>query len=81
MNSERRILVVEDDSLLREQLCLALSGQYAVAEAGDPDSALVQASQAPTDLVLLDLQLRPNGKRMTASRFCVNCAAVWLTRL
>ena len=61
MNSERRILVVEDDSLLREQLCLALSGQYAVAEAGDPDSALVQASQAPTDLVLLDLQLRPNG--------------------
>jgi len=61
MNSERRILVVEDDSLLREQLCLALSGQYAVAEAGDPDSALAQVSQAPTDLVLLDLQLRPNG--------------------
>src|SRR5712692_4159903 len=61
MNDTRRILIVEDDGLLREQICFALRQQYAVAEAGDPEAALAQLAQGPTDLVLLDLQLRPQG--------------------
>ena len=61
MSDARRILIVEDDGLLRDQICFSLRPQYNVAEAGDPDAALVQMAQQPTDLVLLDLQLRPNG--------------------
>jgi two-component system response regulator PilR (NtrC family) len=61
MKDHRRILIVEDDGLLREQMSLSLRQQYTVAEAGDPEAALAQLAQQPTDLVLLDLQLRLNG--------------------
>ncbi len=61
MNDARRILIVEDDALLREQMCFSLRPQYNVAEADDPEAALAQLAQQPADLVLLDLQLRPSG--------------------
>jgi DNA-binding NtrC family response regulator len=61
MNEARRILIIEDDVLLREQMCLSLRQQYNVAEAGDAETALAQLVQQPADLVLLDLQLRANG--------------------
>jgi DNA-binding NtrC family response regulator len=61
MSEGRRILVVEDDHILREQVLLALRQEFDVSEAADPEGALTQLAQAPTDVVLLDLQLRPGG--------------------
>ena len=57
----RSILIVEDDALLREQLCLALRQSYDVAQAGSSEEALAHLAHGPTDVVLLDLQLRANG--------------------
>jgi DNA-binding response OmpR family regulator len=52
------ILVVEDDTALRETLVYNLSRQdYAVRSVGDGLSALKAARQAQPDLILLDLML------------------------
>ena len=57
--SPRSVLLVEDDPELRRFVVAALRlDGYAVRVATDGDEALVLASQAPPDLVLLDLRLR-----------------------
>jgi two-component system response regulator PilR (NtrC family) len=56
-----RILVVEDDVLLREQVCLALRGDWEVHEASDPEAAAGVLDRTAIDVLLLDLQLRQNG--------------------
>ncbi len=53
-----RILVVEDDSLIREVLEMALLGEgYVVDTAGDGISAVEYLSTETPDLVVLDLAL------------------------
>jgi DNA-binding response OmpR family regulator len=53
-----RILVVEDDTALRETLMYNLSRQdYTVQAVGNGVKALEAARQAPPDLILLDLML------------------------
>jgi DNA-binding response OmpR family regulator len=53
-----RILVVEDDSLIREVLEMALRGEgYVVDTAGDGISAVEYLSTETPDLVVLDLAL------------------------
>ena len=53
-----RVLVVEDDQPIRASIRRALAYEgYAVAEAGDGESALVEVRDSPPDLILLDLNL------------------------
>lgn len=53
-----KILIVEDDTVLRETLAYRLTqAGYAVAAAGDGESALEVADQEDPDLVLLDIML------------------------
>jgi DNA-binding response OmpR family regulator len=55
----RSVLVVEDDPELRRFVVTALRlGGYAVRVAADGDEAITLATEAPPDLVLLDLRLR-----------------------
>ena len=55
---ERTILVVEDDSALRDTIAYNLRGEgYAVLTAADGISALEIARQNPVSLVMLDLML------------------------
>lgn len=61
MSQLRRILIVEDDALLREQLRLGLQARFEVVEAGDPEEALREWARQPAEVVLLDLHLRPQG--------------------
>ena len=59
-NSGTRVLVVDDERLLRWAVAETLTAHgYEVLEAGDATSALkaLDASRMPTDLVLLDLFL------------------------
>jgi DNA-binding NtrC family response regulator len=57
----RRVLLVEDDALLREQVRYGLGAQFDIAEADSPDSALAAMAERPADVILLDLKLRPQG--------------------
>jgi DNA-binding NtrC family response regulator len=59
--SLRRLLLVEDDQQLREQVYFALKQEYEVAQAGSLEAALGQLTQGRADIVLLDLQLSSNG--------------------
>jgi two-component system phosphate regulon response regulator PhoB len=53
-----RILIVEDDALLAEALCLTLRREgHEVAVAPDGPDGLVQAEEQVPDLILLDLTL------------------------
>jgi|SRR6185503_5307835 len=53
-----RILVIDDDPVLRELLSLHLSGDsHAVTVAADPVEALTSILHAPPDLVICDLGL------------------------
>lgn len=73
--SPRRVLVVDDDRVLRLALSRILSQAYTVVEAVDGDSALARLDAEPFDLVLLDIglpglsgldvlaRLNGNGKR------------------
>jgi DNA-binding response OmpR family regulator len=55
----RRILVVDDDSSVREMVTRVLAGEgYAVWAAADARAALEIAAAAKFDLVLLDMNLR-----------------------
>lgn len=61
------ILVVEDDTMVRELVCDTLGGQgYRILEAGDPDSALEHAARtADIDLLLTDVILpKMNGREL-----------------
>jgi DNA-binding NtrC family response regulator len=61
MTSDRRLLLVEDDQQLREQVYFSLKQEYDVTQAGSLEEALGQLTQARADVVLLDLQLSANG--------------------
>jgi two-component system OmpR family response regulator len=53
-----RILVVEDDPVLRNQLCERLAGDgYAVDSAGDGEEAAFLGAAEPYDAIVLDLGL------------------------
>jgi two-component system response regulator PilR (NtrC family) len=54
-----RILVVDDDRQLREQIAWSLKGDYTISEAGDREQALAVAARERPDLLLLDLHLTP----------------------
>ncbi len=61
MTGNRRLLLVEDDQQLREQVYFSLKQEYEVTQAGSLEEALGQLTQARADVVLLDLQLSTNG--------------------
>ncbi len=52
-----RILVVDDDKLMRKPLKQILSGKYHVSTAGSGEAALVKFKEQPVDLMLLDVRL------------------------
>jgi DNA-binding NtrC family response regulator len=54
-----RILVVDDDRQLREQIAWSLKGEYTILQAGDRAGALAAAVRDRPDLLLLDLHLTP----------------------
>jgi two-component system, NtrC family, response regulator PilR len=56
-----RVLVVEDDAALLEQLKWALKGHFAVTGAGDAVKARALLGSEP-DLYLFDLRLPPSGR-------------------
>ncbi len=55
--SPQRVLVVDDDRVLRMALSRLLAESYEVEEAGDGDEALAKAAAGRFDLVLLDIGL------------------------
>jgi len=55
--SPQRVLVVDDDRVLRMALSRLLAESYEVEEAGDGDEALAKAAARRFDLVLLDIGL------------------------
>lgn len=55
-----RLLIVDDDAEIREQMKWALLGEYEVAEAGDREAAVALARRESPDLVTLDLGLPPH---------------------
>ncbi|MBX2836411.1 MAG: response regulator transcription factor [Gammaproteobacteria bacterium] len=53
-----RALVIEDESILREQIVLALrEAGFAIDEAGDGDEGLYLATNMPLDIAIIDLGL------------------------
>lgn len=53
-----RMLVVEDDAVLRNQLCLALEAEgFAVDGVGDGEEAFFRGDTEPYDVIILDLGL------------------------
>jgi two-component system, OmpR family, KDP operon response regulator KdpE len=63
-----RILIVEDDSLLRHAFKLLLEDVgYAVVEAGSAKDAIAAAAQHKPDLILLDLGL-PDANGLDVAR-------------
>ena len=62
MSEERqRILIVDDEEGIRNQLSLALEDDYLVTTAADGDGALTAAREAQPQLILLDISLSPHG--------------------
>src|SRR5437773_7790922 len=59
MDTHLKLLVVDDDVEIREQLKWALSSEYVVLEAGDRPTALALTRREHPSLVLLDLGLPP----------------------
>ncbi len=57
--TRRRILIVDDDEMLRESLAeqLALHPEFEVVEAGTAGIGIEQANAEPTDLVVMDVGL------------------------
>jgi two-component system, OmpR family, phosphate regulon response regulator PhoB len=57
-NMQKHILVVEDDTAIREMVAFALSkADFRVTLAANADAALVSITDAPPDLILLDWML------------------------
>ncbi len=56
-----RIVIIEDDALLLEQLTWALKGKFAVSSAGDATLGRALCEAEP-DLYLFDLRLPPSGQ-------------------
>ncbi|WP_075721399.1 response regulator transcription factor [Roseburia sp. 499] len=58
MNEKSRILVVDDNSEIREVINILLSGEgYEVEEAGDGAEALQKVQQEEYDLIILDVMM------------------------
>ncbi len=56
--AQRRILVVDDESNIREVLCEYLAAEgFLTTQATDGDEALRQVDRQPPDLIILDLML------------------------
>ena len=57
--TKRRILIVDDDEMLRDSLTeqLALHPEFEIAPAGTAAEGLEQARATPTDLVVMDVGL------------------------
>jgi DNA-binding response OmpR family regulator len=69
MNRSRHILIVEDEPNVRLVFRAALaSADYAVSTAADGETALRWLKRAPTDLILLDLQMPGLGGMETLRR-------------
>ena len=60
MNTRPVLLLVDDDSEIRDQMKWAFASDYELLEASDRSSALAHARQAMPRLVLLDLGLPPD---------------------
>lgn len=58
---QQRILIVDDEEGIRNQLGLALEDDYEVLAAEDSESALEAVREQQPDLVLLDISLSPHG--------------------
>ncbi|MEC4889309.1 MAG: PEP-CTERM-box response regulator transcription factor [Nitrospira sp.] len=58
--SRPRLLIVDDDADMREQMRWALLGEYEIVEAGDRDTAVELVRRESPDLVTLDLGLPPH---------------------
>ncbi|MCI0611448.1 sigma-54 dependent transcriptional regulator [bacterium] len=58
---DKKIALIEDDRFLRQQIIFALSKDYQIVEAGDRPAGELLVQKENPDLVLLDLQLPPNG--------------------
>jgi DNA-binding NarL/FixJ family response regulator/anti-sigma regulatory factor (Ser/Thr protein kinase) len=57
-----RILIVDDEPLIRSTLCEFLQDEYAVASAGSGPEALEMLAKEPADLLISDINMRPmNG--------------------
>jgi CheY-like chemotaxis protein len=53
-----RILIVEDHPTMREAMRLVLEGEgFEISEAADGDQAIASVTDAPPDLVLLDMSI------------------------
>ena len=57
---EHKILVVDDEEWIRNQLKWSLSKDYDVLEVGDVDSARTMIERKMPDLVMLDISLTPD---------------------
>lgn len=61
----QRILVVDDEPIVRRFLTMCLSGQYEVEAANDGQEALDRLQAASFDLVISDIQMpRLNGLQL-----------------
>ena len=76
MTQTRQILIVDDDTDLRQVLCeqLALHAEFAVAEAPNAAAARQSIQEAPPDIVIMDVGLpdmdgREAVKRLRAEGF------------
>jgi two-component system NtrC family response regulator len=58
--AEHKILIVDDEEWIRNQLKWALSKDYEVLQTGDVDSVGNIISQEKPDLIMLDISLTPN---------------------
>lgn len=70
---EKRIMVVEDESIFRMDLSLMLkdAGYEVVAEAGDGERAVELAFSLKPDLILMDIKM-PNLNGLKASEIISN---------
>ncbi|MCI0413591.1 sigma-54 dependent transcriptional regulator [bacterium] len=58
----KKIAIIEDDSLLRQQIALSLSKHYEILQAGDRFQAEQLFEREKPALALVDLNLPPSGK-------------------
>jgi CheY-like chemotaxis protein len=78
----KRVLVVDDDSGVRDALVLLLSLEgYAVETASDATEAIASAGRIRPDIVLCDITLGPGGDGCSVARAIRADERLALTRL
>lgn len=83
-NVEARLLVIEDDSIVRRVVVASLEAQgFVVAEATDAAMACARFAQAPFDLAIVDINLPgENGFELVARlRAIRDVAVIYMTSL